>query len=808
MIAYDMSHWVGGKPTVIGINKIPNVSNSSPVFDPSTNDAYLAAGTKFYRFSVAGTPTAGNSRLANTSVGIGGTGNLNNANNYNQVVSYPLYVSALNEIFVTTQNGYLYEIDPDTMAVVASRNLGVRFDASPSLVVSTPGGTPYIAVTGAYDTNNASPGGNSGTGMLFLVNPSTGATQYVPNPYGAIPSTASPVATSAGHVMWNDDDGDVMLGTVNPNGTVSITNQWPNIGNGQTSYLSESAYANGQYIVPFTDKGTYGYATVDPNVTTHQLARYSIAGGSGQLEPIGSPEISASGNMYIADQQGGIDRISPDSNGMYDGKNGGWLASFGTSSGTPLSTPSELMLDTASGSQAPTLTLATNQGLEMWVNGGANYTFGGNYTSTQPAQFTTPLALILGANDLPASSGNNDQIAYSMSVNGGSFNYVTESPVYSGATPQSPITLSTSLLNSAFAPWKQSGWQSGQTNTVKIRAYAPSSDQHGYTFNSADSGQNQPNAEVTVTFPAGTAIPPVPIVSDSDTLPYYVIMRFIMPGGPDKQGVLAGYPQNLVPQHHVYQDTPIAESTDGSHSGVFSLGITDGYHGTQSFTLKAEVDTVVDQSYQYTYISGWTPIFGAYGGIIGYNPVYNTITLHHNLPVTETTEQSFTMTDGWSELWNPWNVTAMIQGGSPSTMSLHGFAPFGAWIPPADAYPNASNADYSQGGDLNGHINDKGGTYPLNATYGEPSTTNFAPYDAQHNNGVLVEPAPGAGDVPQAAGWNPQIKISVVSGQPYFSYPGAEDFMQTWNFGIIGPGIGKADGTSTTMTWKWVPITK
>ncbi len=817
MTVWDMGNWSGGKPTALAATRVTGVSNSSPVVDSATGDAYLAAGTEFYRFHW----DSATKTLQNTSVSIGGASNLNGGKGYSQTVSYPLFISAseinapTDSIWISTQDGWIFAVDPSTMAIIYSHNFGVRFDASPSLAVATDG-TPYIAVTGAYDANNDSFGGSSGTGMLFLINPKTGTSQYVANPYGPIPSTASPIATSAGHVMWNDTEGDVFLGSISPSGNVSITLQKQNIGNGQTSYLSESGYANGQYIVPFTDKGTYGYATVDPNVPTNQVERISISGSSGQLEPMGSPEISASGNMYLADQAGGIDRISPNpSNGnLYDGTQGGWLASFGASTGTPLSTPSELMLDTASGTEEPTLTLATNQGLELWDDVGANYTFGGDYTSTQPAQFTTPLALILGANDLPTGSGNSDQIAYSMSVNGGPFHYVTESPVYSGSTPQSQINLSTSLLNNTFAPWKQSGWKSSQTNSVVIRAYAPSSDQYGYTFNSADSGQDQAQADVTVTFPAsGTTIQPQTPVYESDTEPFYVILRTIAPGSPDKEGAMAGYPPGKVPMNPVYQDTPIAESTDGSHSGVFSLGITDGYPSQLpiTFKLKATMKTVIDQPYPYTYLSGYTRHHSCSGTPPNqscdtwYTPNYKTITLYHNLPVSETAEQSFTMSNGESELWNSWNVTATIQGGSPSTMSLHGFAPFGAWVPPSDAYPSASNADYSQGGDLNGHIDDKGGSYPLNASPFESSTTNFAPYDAQHNDGVLVEPKSGAGIYPQIAGWNPQLLFSVVSGQQYFSHPGTEDFMQTWNFGIAGTNIGRADGTSTTYTWKWVP---
>ncbi len=668
MTVWDMSHWSGGEPKPLAAMQIPNVSNSSPIYDPTTGDAYLAAGTEFYRFHWNG------STLQKTSVSIGGTGNLNSGQNYNQVVSYPLYVTASElgtssgEIFITTQNGFLYEVDPNTMTIVGYRNIGVRFDASPSLVTATDG-TTYIAVTGAYDANNNSYGGSSGTGMLFLINPSTGQYRYLVNPYGAIPSVASPVATSQGHVMWNDTQGDVFLGTINPNGTVSKDNKWQNIGNGQTSYLSESGYANGQYIVPFTDKGTYGYATVDPNVSTNQVERISISGSSGQLEPMGSPEISASGNMYLADQAGGIDRISPDpSNGnLYDGKQGGWLPSFGSSTGTPLSTPSELMLDTKIGTEAPTLTLATNQGLELWANGiekGEDLTFASNYTSSSPIQFSQPLTLTPSASNLPVSPGNTDKIDVDFLLNGetkmddiGSVSTFDSS----GNPLTGTITIPTSALDSWLSAYEKkypNAWNQSGQNVAVIETYPDAVDQYTYQFIGSTAAPKGGSATVTVEFPAPSNTPttttfdPKLCVQSNGmscsseepgsvgTYGGYLEYRNLQPGqnsigeGVDYSshntmkyvdptlGTPIAYKLHPIPEQAItsakaepYTSYYTWQKNEGAYTfnqtpnwfNQYTVEFVNGTSSAQNIQIGAELDTVGDVLYSKRYITSWSP---------------------------------------------------------------------------------------------------------------------------------------------------------------------------------------------------------
>nr|NNM90109.1 hypothetical protein [Bacilli bacterium] len=752
MIAYDTSHWVGGKPTVIGINQIPNVSNSSPVYDPNNNDAYLAAGTKFYRFSVAG------GTLSSMAVSIGGTGTLNGGKNYNQVVSYPLYLTAtqsglsVDTVWISTQNGWLYAIDPNTMAVVYSHNFGVRFDASPALVTAT-NGTPYIAVTGAYDANNASFGGQSGTGTLFLIDPVTGLAQYAANPYPGVPSVASPVATSKGHVAWNDTEGDVLLGTINPGGTISILQQHASIGDSQTSDLSESGYANGQYIVPFTDRGMIGYATVD--LTDGLVNQYKSAGTTGQLYPIGSPEISASLNMYLADQEGGIDQIGPDpSNGyLFDGTHGSWLPSFGTSGGTPLSTPSELNLGTDLGTVLPTLTLATNQGLELWVNQGEYLTFGSDYTSTSPTAFSTGLTLSIGANNLSKDAGNTDKIDFNINLNGGAFrNDVGSVSTYNAAgnPVTGAITIPTGTLDTWLTNYKTAhptAWISTGMNNAVVEAYPQNGDTGNYVFQGSTAASDGSNAEVTVSFPAAPAALPTPpsaltAVSDpSSVLPGYTEWRFLSPGMFNvNEGVT--YPSvDTATMHTVlgtaWKEHPIPEQAiNSSPAATTSAYYTNQQNGggvsdTQtanwwnnftiefnattrpaSFSVQGQVKTDGDMLYRKTYIGSWQPHWywvsfwfgGGYWNWDGYTPVYNTEYLYRNVGVVETESASLSIPRGETYWWNPSTVNVSASGtfgngdtpitpaGSGMSWTQPVWASYGGWIPGG----SLEGVDYSQ----------------------------------------------------------------------------------------------------------------
>ncbi len=663
MTVWNTGSWSGGLPKFMAETAIPDVSNSSPVYDPTTGDAYLAAGAEFYRFHWTGTT------LQKTSVSIGGTGNLDGGNNYNQVVSYPLYVTASelgtssDEIFVTTQNGYLYEINPNTMEVVGYKNFGVRFDASPSLVTATDG-TSYIAATGAYDANNNTFGGDSGTGMLFLINPRNGNFQYFPNPAGPIPSVASPIGIKQGEVMWNDVDGDVFLGTVNANGTITFsttkTTKWFNIGNGQTSDLSESGYSAvaDEYIVPFTDKGSYGYATVDPDATNNQIHQYSASGASGQIYPIGSPEISASGNMYLADQIGGIDEISENpTTHQFDGTRGGFLPSFGSSSGTPLSTPSELMLDTANGTEEPTLTLATNQGLELWATtGGEQLTFGSTYSSTLPTQFSSPLTLTPSDSNLPTDPGNTDQIEFNINVNGGSFKDAVGSVATydkNGNPIVSSITIPTSTLNSWLANYQSSypnAWNTNGQNNVVIEAYPEKSDVFTYQFTGSSAMPGGHSAEVTVSFPSPGSTPPTPPsnppigctssgnVSCSSALPGYTEWRFLSPGmlntnegenfayaegssftgtdgdpiayklHPIPEQAITSAPAAQYTAYYTYQNNPDGKDTQPANwFNNFTIEFVNGAGMQVGFGVKGEIKTIGDVLYRKHYISSWTP---------------------------------------------------------------------------------------------------------------------------------------------------------------------------------------------------------
>ena len=727
MIAFDVSKWTGGKPAVIGINQIPNVSNSSPVYDPNTGAAYLAAGTKFYTFTISG------GRLSNTSVSIGGAG----TSNYNQVVSYPLYVTAAqagtptDEIWVSTQNGWLYSINPSTMQVIGSVNIGQRMDASPALVTASDG-TKYIAVTGADDPNghNANYGGKSGVGMLFLVNPITGNYKYLANPYGAISSTASPVATSTGIIMWNDGEGNVFVGKIAPDGTVSILQQHPNVGDGQTSWDGESAYAENQYIEPFTDGGTYGYATINP--ATGAGKQYASSGQSGQLAPVGSPEISANGNMYIADAVGGIDEIQPNpQNGnLYDGTKGGWLPSFGSSEGTPLSTAAEINVGSKLNKTEPTLTLATNQGLELWINAGEYLTFEtqantGSYTSSSSTQFSQSLKLAVGTGNLPTDSGNHDVIAFDLSVNGGTQkDDVGAVGTYDAAG--NPLTGSIAVSQNDLNTWlanydKQypSAWNTSAQNNVVVTAYAhTSTDVENYVFQGSTAERGGQAAFVTVNFPAPSAStptapgnPPIGCVENgnvacSSALPGYTEWRFLSPG---MLGVLEGKSYPAVHSNGTnytggtaWKIHPITEqaitskaaaqtttyySSQRNPGGIndsqtanwwnnFTIEFVNSAKTSASFNLNGTLKTTGDMLYSKRYISSWTPhwseacsLYGCWWIWEGYTPNYSTEYLYRNVSVTETESASLNVPLGQTAWWNPStvNVTASGSFGSGET---------------------------------------------------------------------------------------------------------------------------------------------
>ena len=680
MTIWDMSQWAWDsstsqdEPTLLNKIPIPNVSNSSPVYDPSTGYAYLAAGGTFYKFNSSG--EVGN-------VGI----SVSNPIDANQVVSYPLYATAselgtsTDEIWISSQNGYLFAVDPSTMKIIQKVYLGQRLDASPSLATATDG-TTYIAVTAADSPNNKpiTLGGTTypGTGFLFLVNPRDGAvTTTVPNPSGsAISSTASPVSINEkikGGIMWNDIDGDVFLGTVNPNGTATAVHQWPHIGNGQTSDYSESGYsANAnEYVVPFTNGGTYGFGTVNPS--TYQVGQVTVAGSSGPITPVGSPEISngdgsGNDNLYLADQAGGLNEISADpTNHQFDGKYGGFLPSYGSSAGTTLSTPSELMLDTKIGIEAPTLTLATSQGLELWANGiekGENLTFEQNYTSSSPTQISQSLTLTPSGSSLPTDLGNTDKIDFDMILNGGvKVDDIGSVATYdaSGNPITGQIAIPTATLNSWLAKYEQqypNVWQNNAQNNAVIEAYSDSTDQFIYDFTGSTAIGNGQAAEVTITFPAPNNVPPTPPsnpslwcvqsggLSCSSTEPNnpstgqgYMEWRFLSPGmfnvlegvtyhdsnvlGSDPiTGSTTAYKLHPIPEqainsipaekytsYYTYQRDPgnRNDTQTGNWLNNFTVEFVNSTGAAANVNVSGQMKTIGDMLYKKTYVGAWQP---------------------------------------------------------------------------------------------------------------------------------------------------------------------------------------------------------
>ena len=776
------SHTSQEEPTMLNEVQIPDVSNSSPVYVGGY--AYLAAGGTLYKFDSTG-------NIVNTAdISTGGTweklvgGSLvatpstsnTSPTDVNQVVSYPLFVSSSqagtpnNEIWVSSQNGNLYSVDPTTLGIIGTVHLGVRLDASPALVTATDG-THYIAVTAAYSPNNKIYGGQSGTGMLFLVNPITGAQYYLPNPYNGstvspTPSVASPVSLDprvdggtpaiSGGIMWNDTNGDVFLGIVNSNGTVTYDHQWDNTGNGQTSDFSESGFSStyDQYIVPFTDGGTYGYATVNPK--TYDVKQISVAGSSGPIKAFGSPEISASGSLYLADTVGGIDQIAATSSGGFGvpSSSSAYLASQGSSSGTTLSTPSELMLDTKGGATEPTLTLATSQGLELWVNGGEYLTFDSSYTSTSTASFSLPLTLKETSGNLPTDSSNTDKIDFNMIVNGGAQkDNVGSVATYnaSGNPITGAMTISTSTLNSMLKAYEFAypiAWNNSSQNNVVIRAYSPSSNAENYVFQGANATPDGTNAEVAVTFPAASSSYTPPSTYNScgntstqngsctDGMVYHEIMRFIYPGylhGHEYEKI--DYPFGAVPANPINKVHTMAEqlingtpaaATNNVNGKIWSNDIStelvNGYGKLTKFTLQGELSTAGDVKYTKKYIASWTPNWNEewrsyacglstcespYWVFTGYTPNYQTETLYRNFPVNEVATQSFVQPNGSTELWDPTNIHVTVEGSftnpedtpdEPLSWTQNVFAVYGAWIPPDKVYQDET----SQNGNLNG----------------------------------------------------------------------------------------------------------
>lgn len=677
MTIWDMSQWKWDastsqdEPTITHAISIPDVSNSSPVY--YNGYAYLAAGGKFYKFDSNGE--------------VGSPVDISSASPVfaNQIVTYPLLATAsqlgtpTDEIWVSSQNGWLYAIDPSTMTVVQHVYLGQRLDASASLVTATDG-TAYIAVTAAYSSNNKSITANgntysSGTGFLFLINPRDGAiTAPVPNPSGsAVSSVASPVSineTIPGDIMWNDIDGDTFFAVVNPNGSVSFKHQWDNIGDGQTSDFSESGFSStyDQYIVPFTDGGTYGYATVNPK--TFDVKQVSIAGSSGPIKAFGSPEISASGSLYLADVVGGIDQIIPTASGGYNTPSGSstYLASQGSSAGTTLSTPSELMVGAKNGSDAPTLTLATSQGLELWGNGiqhGEDLTFAQSYTSTSATQFRSPLTLTPSNSNLPAPSvGNTNKIDFDMIVNGNTkMDDIGSVATYdtSGNPITGAITIPTSTLDSWLSSYESSYpsvWNSDGQNLAVIEAFPDKGDTFTYQFIGDTAAPGGGSATVTITFPAPSTTPttstfdpklcvqsngtscsseePGPVGTYGGYLEY----RNLWPGqnsiaeGVDYSahnhvkyadptlGTPIAYKIHLIPEQAItsakaepYTTYYTYQKNEGGYSfyqtpnwfNQYTVEFVNGTTSAQNIKIGAEMDTVGDVLYRKRYITSWSP---------------------------------------------------------------------------------------------------------------------------------------------------------------------------------------------------------
>lgn len=857
VVGFDTSNWINGKPAVRFVDKITGVSNSSPVYVPSLGTAFLAAGAQLYAFDALGNITNGFVRAAN---------NIYSPNPVyqNQVVSYPLYVTAAQQnaanadIWVSSQNGNLYAINPSTMRWDtrihndSPVNLGVRMDASPSLVTSA-NGTPFIAVTAAYTAKNKYP-----AGTLFLVNPKNGAiTETLPDHYGAISSISSPIGIAPGLIMWSDTLGDVFLGAVNPNGTVTIKDKWYEIGGANaTAYNAEAGYSERahEYILPFSNQIAVGI------VDTESLQAFTINALIGS--PAGSPEIS-NNNLYVPDSSGSIDEIFPTSAGKFNSTSGGTQILANVGDIKSLTTPSEMELGTVLGETLPTLTSATAGGLQMWMDVGANYTFGSgapsgnNWTNSSANSFDYPLSLTYNPAESnlpdPANYGTGDKFVYSMSVNGGSYTNVSGLPnsvvdVFDGAgNPQTSITINTTTLNQAFAPWNSPNWKNGQPNDVVIRVKAASGDAYGYTFNSNDVGNNQSYAQVDIQFPGQSSgpapgSPPSPslgctssgTVSCSSALPGYTEWRFLSPGRintneaqyfPSGQWFDGGTAYKLHPipeqaitsapaaeytSYYTYQNNPDGQDTQpGNWLNNFTVEFVNGSGMAVNFGVKGEIKTIGDVLYKKTYISSWQPhwsraqvVHGWRWVWNGYTPNYSDEYLYRNTAIDETTSANISILKNVSYWWNPSAITVTANGnfnstetsmtptGSGLTWTQPVWASYGAWIPSGET----NGTDFSQVPVTPGLNNtNTEGLTPNSMLPGTPSDNTPANAPAPDTlNGVWYSDAP----MPPT----PSPGVSSPQGQPV-----SHSFDSAHNGGVIyEPNVTHSDYPQLGAGTWWV----
>ena len=332
-----------GQPKQAWGNYVMGVSNSSPLI-LSNGDVYLAAGGTLYGFQPGGLT------IANVSKNI-------YAANYiyqNQVVSYPLYAGGL--IWVSSQNGYLYAINPATLQKVYKVPIGSRMDGSPTLVQGA-GGHSYIAVGTASAPKNQ--GGTGVAGQLYLVSMQGTIVSHINNPSGTGAAIASAPVYTGGGVAWNDISGNVFWAQIS-GGKFTNVRKWTTNQSGLVTN-EEPGYYGGYLVLPQTisDKTE----VVNINAAGSSIQYFTNSDGANN---VGSPEISKNW-VYVPDAQGNVNAFPVSSLGTPGAATDNIAFAMGSSSSN-LTNADEQMLPAANGQTLPTLAYETSKGLQIWQN--------------------------------------------------------------------------------------------------------------------------------------------------------------------------------------------------------------------------------------------------------------------------------------------------------------------------------------------------------------------------------------------------------------------------------------------------------
>lgn len=577
LVSYDMGNWVNGAPSQNWSKSLLGVSNSTPII--SNGNTYVAAGNTLFGFDKSG-------QRINYSIGnIGSSSPVYR----NQVVSHPLYVMAAQQgtsadsIWVSSQNGWLFAINPTDLSQQFFINIGSRLDGSPSLVRDTTG-TSYIAVGTAYSPNNT-----GGTGALYIVDPRTGQiVSSLPNPMGNnSPIVTAPISTGQGYLMWNDYAGDVFFYRLNPGGTLTEIYKWPAVGGAGKTTNQEAGFSSttGYYLLPFSsDRFTMA---INANNPTQQPQKFEYLDASGSVS---SPVLSQK-YLYVADNTGAINQIP---NVASTFQNGGMITvNWATGpAALNLTNPTEAILGTPYGTQEPTLALVTTEGLQIWQTLGANYDFGSNFQGTyvngQQISFTQPLKLTLKENNLNTVLFSNDQLDISYRVDGGAYQPLTSVNVYQNGSPQTEIVIPTSVMAQAAQTWTDS-----QTHKITFQVSEKPGNQAAYRFNSLDSGTGQGAATVTYTFSEQNQYKVAPVTP--------LTMKF------------GDFTQ------------PVRQMSDFTVPVIISNSSNQDVTATVNFQLKG----MYPQPYQETYTDA--------------NGDTYTVTRYHNVPITETVTKTITV---------------------------------------------------------------------------------------------------------------------------------------------------------------------